>query len=234
MVTLDLTTEGNALYIGRSVVRLEDIKEINTFSSNWARFLAVGYWLGTFPICTLILILRESYLPYATMRIVTPTLGCIALARAVLGSSFVVKAVFGFSYLFDFSLTTREQIGISIQSRRTKFTILTSLVSFVVVSTFFGFALVADWALVILAVATVSAFLYGGVSGCSHGLPIKPWVYLTTVEEGSYIRVKRKQRCPCVYWCNWCTEVHDTDEVLIVYPIEHIQFFSSLKVGSKL
>jgi hypothetical protein len=66
-----------------------------------------------------------------------------------------------------------------------------------------------------------------------HGLPIKPWITMTCAEEGTWLRVKKKSRCPCIYWGNWCSDVHETDEVFVIFPEDSVRFFQALKGGAR-
>jgi len=40
------------------------------------------------------------------------------------------------------------------------------------------------------AVFLAFGFLYGGLTGCIHELPIRPWMTITTLREGVWLRVK--------------------------------------------
>lgn len=57
---------------------------------------------------------------------------------------------------------------------------------------------------------------------------------LTTLNDGVYLRCKKKQRCPCIYWFGYCTDMHDIEEIFIIYPEENVKFFASLKMGNLL
>ena len=233
MVTLDLSQEGSALYIGRYTIRLKDIKEANTFPWIFVIGLATAALVGCFPWCIFMLLLREIQLEHRVNRVLTPTLGCIQLLRAVLGPTFVIKSWLAILYLFDFSPNTREEIGAAIESRRTRFSILVAvgggILGVLFVVGFFAAHLLG----VAVLIAIIVGCLYGTVAGCVHGLPIRPWVYLTTVMDGTWLRVRRKQRCPCIYWANWCTDIHDSDEILVLFPEDSVRFFQALKGGIK-
>lgn len=230
-ITLDLSQEGSALYIGRWTVRLKDVTEVNTFPFTFAYMLTLGLIVGAFPWATLMIIMRELYLPIATTRILIPILAGVILIRVLLGPTFVIKAGFALFYLFNCNPKTRENIGVSFQSRRTKFSLLVGAL----VATTGGLILVGTFAAHILGPVLAALFglglFYGAVAGCTHGLPIRPWLLMTTAQEGTWMRVKKKERCPCIYWANWCTDVHETDEVLVMFPEDSVRFFQALKGG---
>ena len=57
-----------------------------------------------------------------------------------------------------------------------------------------------NWLFFLVPLAIVGGALYGACTGCIHGLPIKPWMVVTQLKEGVRMRVRKSQRCPCVYW----------------------------------
>jgi hypothetical protein len=83
LITLDLSQEGSALYVGSHVVKLKDITEVNTFSWHFSYVLTIGALLGNIPWCMLMLLLRELYLPFSINRVLTPALGCWLIIRAL-------------------------------------------------------------------------------------------------------------------------------------------------------
>jgi hypothetical protein len=233
MVTLDLSQEGSALYIGRHVVRLKDVTEANTFPYTFAYVLTAGVLLGNFPWCILMLLMRELYLPLEVTRILIPSLGVVVMTRVVLGPAVFVKVGFALYYLFDFNPKTRENIGMSFQTRRTKFSTLMGFLGVTLGGMFFVGTFMAQVALPAFLGFMVIGVLYGGVAGCTHGLPIRPWLIMTCAQEGTWLRVKKKERCPCIYWGNWCTDIHEMEEVLVLYPEESVRFFSAIKGGTR-
>ena len=43
------------------------------------------------------------------------------------------------------------------------------------------------------------------------------------------MRVKKKQRCPCIYWGAFCSDMHDAEEVFVVYSTDDMRFLSVIK-----
>ena len=93
LVTIDLSDEVKSLFIGSHIIPIEDIKEYHTYSQRFIQLCFsgttyihtntykhihiyihtyIGYVVGVFPWCLFAMLLREAYLDYASMRIVTP------------------------------------------------------------------------------------------------------------------------------------------------------------------
>ena len=153
--------------------------------------------------------------------------------RAILNPTFITKSWLALFYLFDFNPTIREEIGATIQSRRTKYSMAVAVVGFMICGIFFSGIFAPGFIPVVCVITLLIGILYGVVAGCVHGLPVRPWIYLTTLREGTWLRVKRKQRCPCIYWGNLCTDIHDSEEMLVIYPEEYVRFFQALKNGTR-
>jgi hypothetical protein len=45
------------------------------------------------------------------------------------------------------------------------------------------------------------------------------------------MRMRRKQVCPCVYWGSYCTEMHNYDEILVIFTQDDIRFTNLLNNG---
>jgi hypothetical protein len=229
MVTLDTTYEKNSLYIGNKTISLMDITEANTFSEYFIYSTILGYLLGCFPWCIASMIIRNQYLSFGVMRVVTPAIGTTLMLRAILGPGIFIKGAFAFHVLFNMSLRGREDLGLAFKTSRT----FSSAINM-------SFFLACGGALLLsvvqLRIATLAfgvflllGFFYGGVTGCSHSLPIRPWMLLTTASEGVWLRVKEKRRCPCVYWCGYCSDMHDSCEVFVIFPRDQVTFLHKLK-----
>jgi len=209
------------------------VTEANTFPNTFAYVITAGVMLGCFPWAMFMLLMRELYLPFGVTRILIPTLGCVLFVRVILGATIFVKTAFALYYLFDFNPKTRENIGVSFQTRRTKFSALVGFGGMTLGGMFFVGTFVTQYALVSFLTLMMVGLLYGGVTGCIHGLPIRPWLIMTKAGEGTWLRVKKKERCPCIYWANWCTDVHEMEEVLIIYPEDSVRFFQAIKGGTR-
>ena len=175
-LTMDLTQDGNAIFLGPHSIRLSDVKENNAFGKNFAIMCAVMYLLGSFPWCMFSLVIREMYLPFEVTRILAPTLCFVMGIRAIMGPSFVIKCSFALYHLFDFNLVSRDELGRAIDNPigtllSYNFTMAYSLLAVVVAALFW--AEIAHWALLF---GIFVGFLYGKVTGVSHSLPIKPWM----------------------------------------------------------
>jgi hypothetical protein len=152
-------------------------------------------------------------------------------SRAILSSSFIIKIGFSMYYLFDFNLVSRDKLGRAFETKKVKMLAYTTACSFGLIALFFSAIAAADYAPYALIIGIIGGYFYGTVTGCSHSLPIKPWMILTTLDAGVWFRVRKKELCPCIYWCGFCTEMHECDELFVVYPREDIKFFEAIKNG---
>jgi hypothetical protein len=175
-VTIDLTDDNRALFIGHYRIPLANIDEITAFPRTFSYWNLLGIIVGVFPYSLFSLLLREALLEYETMRFVTPFIGSIMIVRAIMGPLFMIKAVFCLEYVFSYHFNMREAIGKAMQKKSTLnislnvalglmllggfFSALTSVenVPFAVVAGFFGGA------------------AYGLFTGTAHELPVKPWI----------------------------------------------------------
>jgi hypothetical protein len=229
LVTIDTTYDVNSLFVGNKTVSLLDVTEAHTFSSTFILWCYIGYLLGCFPWAIFTMILRNQYLSFDVTRITNPLLGTIVMIRAILGPSFIIKSAFATYSLFNLSLKGREDLGLAFKATKT-----TSLA--INISIFLSCGCAFLLSIVALRIATLifGVFLllgavYGAIIGCSHSLPIHPWMIITTIGDGVWLRLKEKKRCPCVYWCGYCTDMHDYDEVFVIFPRDQIQFLSKMK-----
>ncbi len=230
-LTMDLSQEGNGIFIGPYRIALTEIKEYNAFSKNFAIACSVMFLIGSFPWCMFSLVIREMYLPYEVTRILSPTLCFVMGLRAIMGAPFFIKIVFWLYYLFDMNMVSRDELGIAIDNSKGKLLSyhFTAGYAFLFLFVFALFwAEMSGWAFL---AGLLIGFVYGKATGAVHSLPIKPWMILTTLEDGVWLRVKKKQSCPCIYWCAYCTEMHDCEEIFIVYPEDNVRFFEMVKTG---
>jgi hypothetical protein len=47
--------------------------------------------------------------------------------------------------------------------------------------------------------------------------------------NGVCIHLQRKQKCPCILWYKWCTEMHMIDEVFIAYTQDDAKFITYMR-----
>ena len=122
------------------------------------------------------LLLRQTVLDYASMRIVTPMLGSMIVLRAILGSGFLLKISVSLFYFYDFNFRTRELIGISLQTTNSKNTAINTALGLFLLVIFFVPIFAFDWFGVTIGVALFGGAIYGLFTGCIHNLPIRPWM----------------------------------------------------------
>lgn len=228
-VTIDSSSDANALYVGPHTISLGDIYEAHAFHQSFAWGCLFGYFMGCFPWCLVLMIIRDQYLAYDVMRIMTPALGSLLLARAILGPAIFCKVFFTLQYGIDFDIKSRESIGISLQTNRTKYSAIHTAFAFAVGGTFFISIFAVDYAAIAFGAFLIVGLAYGTLTGCIHGLPVHPWFIFSTIQDGVWLRLKKKERCPCIYWGRYCTEMHSVQDMFIVFPRDPVTFISRLK-----
>jgi hypothetical protein len=230
-VTIDLQEEISSLFVGPHVIELKNISEITAFPDSFAAMCAFAHWVGCIPWCVISIILRDQFLEFEAMRVVSPTLGAVMAIRAILGPSFLIKIAFSFYYLFTADPKQRERFGAALQEEKTLSSSFWTGVSWSFLLWFSASILLYHISALIGQLGLLLGMIYGVFTGCIHSLPIHPWMYLTVIRGGVWMRVKKKQRCPCIYWGSFCTDMHDIDQVFIIWTTDQIRFLNYLKGG---
>jgi hypothetical protein len=75
-----------ALFVENHCLPLGNIESIQLFSQGFAVMCGMSYLVACMPWCLLSLVLRNQYLSYPTMRVVTPLLGGLLISRALVGT----------------------------------------------------------------------------------------------------------------------------------------------------
>lgn len=228
-VTVDISEEVNAMFVDGYIIPLSQISESQVFGRRFVRLCAAGYVWATFPWAMLGLLLSDIGLDYEAARVVSVAIGLMTCFRALLGVHVVIKFGFVLEYTFRFKLFIRDAVGAALAERRTMLASVNAAIAAVVI----GFCVCVTIALELLApligVFLVAGALYGLLTGCVHSLPISPWIALTSLpDDGVWLRVQKKERCPCVYWGSYCTEMHRTDEVLLIPLANQIEFMDMI------
>lgn len=112
MITVDLSDEMRCLFIGNNIVPIDDITEFHSFPKSFIQWCiggtvceqvvvtpnyfmsspVKGYAIGMFPWCLFAMLLREAYLDFASMRVVTPTVPIPLLFLLLLFVTICVRA----------------------------------------------------------------------------------------------------------------------------------------------
>jgi hypothetical protein len=229
MITVDTSEEIKSLFIGPHVIPLEDITEFNAFTPVFVKLVAAAHFVAMLPWCMILLILRDQYLPHDGMRYVTPGLGTIIILRGILGPGCFAKLFTTLQYLSTTSFATREEIGRAFQSTKTRNGAIMAALVIGIVTTFFSAAVSVQAVPYVAVLSFVGGAVFGAANGCYHSLPIRPWMYLTCIDEGMWLRVTRKTACPCKKTCVYCTDLHQTQEAFVVFPTDFVPFFNLIK-----
>lgn len=225
LLTVDLSVDVNSLFVGDKVICIDDIKEHNSFTPSFIKGCAFCYFVGAFPWCLFSLTLRDQLMPYSISRFVSGSFAAVMCSRAILGPGFVLKAIFGLFYFLDLNVKTRASIGQALQTQKTKFSAYSTSGILAMTGLLLSLILLVQYSGHIFGICIVVGLVYGTCTGCMHELPIRPWMHITQVDMGGiWMRVKKKQRCPCLYWGAFLSDMHDADEVFVVFPEDDTKF----------
>lgn len=231
-VTVDINNDSKALYIGENIISLVNIKDFTPITKMSIIFSAVSYFFGCLPWCLLSLIIRE-FVNFEVMRYITSIFGILMIARAVLGSGFCIKMFFTLKLLFEIDSFSRDSIGISIQSRKNVLSVSISSIFFgllsLLISSFIDLAFIGQ----AFGIGLLFGLIYGFTNGFYHSIPLRPWMFLTTIDNGVYFSIKKLEKCQFSYGGNCCTEINTYEEMLILFTTDDMYFLSLLNNGSR-
>lgn len=54
---------------------------------------------------------------------------------------------------------------------------------------------------------------------------------MTTLRAGVWMRLRKRQRCPFIYWGKYCTEMHNYEEVMLLFVTDETKFMSLINGG---
>ncbi len=204
LVTIDLSEEVRCLFVGERTVPLGDIHEIHAFPESFMRYCLAAYTIGAFPWCLFSLLLREAYMEFTSMRVVTPMIGVIAILRAVLGPSFVVKCFFSLKFLMDGNYRVREHMGVAFQQDNTFNSAVNTAIGMTAVGVLITAAVAYDYVPIVIGVGVGFGLVYGAFTGCMHNLPIKPWIcecfLMFVMFLGPFLTICFNLRHDCAAW----------------------------------
>ena len=251
-VTIDLSDDVKSMVVNQYAVPLENVREITAFNESFVHLLVAGFSIALFPWCLFALLMREVALDYSAMRFVTPLLGTVMIVRAVLGPSFLIKMAFALQHFFEYHFPVREAIGSALKSESTLNLALNAAFGMALSACFITILVDMQHAGVVFGCGIIGGAFYGLFTGAAHDLPIKPWLCkslsdcllfaftyhkvslftdITMMRSGMFMRVRKKQRCPCVYWGKYCTDVHNFEEVFVLYTTDEPRLTSFLTRG---
>lgn len=143
-----------------------------------------------------------------------------------------MKIYFSLGYLLSLDFLTREQLGRALQSEKTKNSTAFAILIFVIFGVFICASIFYTYLAISIGVLFGAGLIFGIATGSYHSLPIRPWYYITCLDAGVWIRVKRKIKCPCKKSCLYCKNMHECEEMFIIYPKASMTFFNLLQKSS--
>lgn len=224
IVTIDLSEDVRSIIIDDTTVPIAYVKDINAFPVSFIISCLVGVSFGVFPICLFSTLLRQVALNYGVARYVIPIFGLWMVIRAVLGPLFLIKIAFALQFLFSVKFKDREAMGSALQKESTLNLGYSFSLALATIGTFICVCIEIKWAGIVFAAVAFFAFIYGLCTGSAHELPIKPWMVITILRAGFFMRVRKKRRCPCLYWWSYCSEANEQDEVFVLFTEDDLKF----------
>ena len=98
---------------------------------------------------------------------------------------------FSFYYLFALDPKTRERFGSALQQEKSVSASFWFGVSFSFIAWFTTSIILFHLADIAGIVGLIFRALYGCFTGCIHSLPVHPWMYLTIIRGGVWMKVKK-------------------------------------------
>lgn len=175
-LTVDLTEDNRALFLGHYRIPLANISEITAFAPSFSYWNLAGIIFGVFPWSLFSLLLREAFLDYSQMRFVTPFLGSIMIFRAILGPLILIKTAYVLEYIFSYHFYIREAIGKAMQKKSTLNSALNVGLGLMFIGAFFCSLTAVEYVPYVIVAGFFGGAAYGIFSGTVHELPVKPWI----------------------------------------------------------
>jgi hypothetical protein len=175
-VTADLSHEKKSLFVSHWELPLGNVRECVAYSKYYAWYLCVGLLLGVFPYALFMELLRNIALDYSAQRYVIPMFGTILVVRALLGPTFVLKAIHALKFVFSMSYLDREAIGSALKSESAREIALTAAISITVLGAFFAALIDPSVLQFVIIGGFFGGGLFGWLTGAAHDLPVKPWI----------------------------------------------------------
>jgi len=226
------------LKYGESRIPLLDLLDIHVLSVWYVWMLYLLTLGGGFPFALACYSSRFWGLSFSGQRIFVRTIGFCTVVRAAMGEMFLAELLLGTEWLFSFSRLKRDEMGRALKARRFRLAIYIPLLC-TTLSLLFNRLndnrLKESHARLIVWIGVCGGIVLGLVVAMLRGLPTLPHLYFTAmpVGVGHAVLYERKVRCPCVYACSSCTEIHARQVIFLAYLDEdpNMEFVRMLRGG---
>ena len=228
-IEVDMREEVNKLFIGDEEISLRDINEIHLFDYKFIYIRAFLLLLGILPYNLIVLCIKDLYFPFDIMRIASLFMGTFVIFRSFLTYTLFLKIYHALGWTYNPSFEARDNVGVALSNRTTRLMVFNfGFISFFVISICIAVVDASQW-LVGTSIAFIALMIFSTLLGCSHSLPITPHYILSSLRKGVWIRVNSRVKCPCIYWCAYCSSLHQVDKMMILFPRNEMRFLEMLR-----
>ena len=222
IVSMDPET-GYMKYGANKRVPLVDLLDIQVLSTGYVWVLYLLTLLSGMPFALTCYTSRFLGLSLAGHRIFVRTMGASALLRALMGASFLVELLLAFEWIFTFSRLKREEMGRALQRRGVVvlalYIALTSAMLSLLLNEVRRDGIKDSHARLVVSVGACGGILISLLVAMLRGLPTLPHFIFTSmpVNVGHAVVHERRVRCPCVYACSSCNDIHTRQVLFLAY-----------------
>ena len=241
-VEVDTDPDFSYILIGSQRIHLNDVTDMEIFSSFYCYILYLCYILGGFPFASACVVLRTFPATFGwssdSVRVCTRIVGTLVIARAFTGGPDIfVRMFLGLEWLFCFSVKSRDDIGRALKRRGLTETIwYSTAIAFL----FGGFLVVSSgdgikrgkWIMIF------GHIFLGALLGCLMGmmrdLPVNPHIHLTRwPSRGHSVIYHHRVRCPCLFNFAYCGDMNSHRRLLIIFLDDMMGYCSLLRGEAK-
>lgn len=222
-VIVSMDPETGYMKHGQHRIPLLDLLDIQVLSTAYVWVLYLLTLMSGMPFALTCYSSRFLRRGLAGHRIFSRTMGACAILRAVMGEVFLVELLLAFEWIFTFSRLKREEMGRTL--RRRGVVILATYVA--LASTILSLlfckmnqdGLKDSHARLIVWIGACGGILIGLMTAMLRGLPTLPRLIFTStpVGVGHAVIYERRVRCPCVYTCASCNDIHMRQVLFLAY-----------------
>ena len=220
-VVVSTDPETGYLKYGGYRIPLLDLLNIQVLPTLYVLYLL--HLGGGFPFALACYSSRYFGLGLAGHRIFVRTVGACAIARAVMGETFLVQLLLTFEWLLNFSRLKRDEMGRALRRGGVVPLALYIALACIALSLVFirvnGDRVKASHARLILWIGICGGIVLGLVVSIMRGLPTLPHLYFASVPVGvgHAVLYERNVRCPCVYACISCADVNSRQVIFFAH-----------------
>lgn len=222
-VIVSMDPETGYLKYGQNRILLLDLLDIQVLSTAYVWVLYLLTLMSGMPFALTCYSSRFLGLGLAGHRIFVRTMGACAILRAVMGKVFLVELLLALEWIFTFSRLKREEMGRALRRRGVfilaTYVALTSTILSLLFCEMNQDSLKDSHVRLIVSIGACGGILVGLLIALLRGLPTLPHLTFTStpVGVGHGVVYERRVRCPCVYTCSSCNDVHLRQVMFLAY-----------------